>query len=149
MSNGIKYSESLTLNFFFISSMPRSGSTWRTSNGFRFLKKYSFYFCKKKFNLENPRIFFLNPRNFLFLCFSMFTLRTCSQNHYKIVSMKLRGITNPLIITSSDSDILVFLSKNERYSTAQTIKRKTGENLAIPDLKKDHVWFSEINQGLQ
>ena len=78
----------------------------------------------------------------------MFTMRTCSQNYYKIVSMKLRGITNPLIITSSDSDILVFLSKNEqsmiafwneRYSTAQTIKRKTGENLAIPDLKKDYV----------
>ena len=59
--------------------------------------------------------------------------------------MKLPGITNPLTISSSESDILVFHSKNEqlmvafwneRYSTAQTVKRKTVEILAIPGLKK-------------
>ena len=62
--------------------------------------------------------------------------------------MKLPGITNPLTISSSESDILVFHSRNEqpmvafwneRYSTAQTIKRKTIEILAIPDWKKDDV----------
>ena len=86
-----------------------SGKVYEWSKFKKFVRLKVFDFCKKKLNFENPRFIFIKSAKLFFHCFSMFTMRTCSQLKSKMGSKRSKSNYSSIYWTYSiylvDNDI--------------------------------------------